>query len=152
MKVSQFVRLCFVLCIPLVIYAIASQDTVHPVIMGYPYVLDGDTIRIDKYKVRLWGIDAEELSEPNGLSAREALMNIIGTEQVTCTLYELSHDRHVGYCVSHTGDIAEALVRMGKALDCWAFSHGKYRQFEPADARYHLLQKPYCENIHESKS
>jgi micrococcal nuclease len=134
-------------------YLIASQDTTHPVISGYPYIHDGDTIRIGKYHIRLWGIDAEELDEPHGIEAQRALARVIGTSKVSCTLYEMSYKRHVGrcfivracgeWCATHT-DIGEEMIRSGYALDCRAYSGGKYRQLEPAGVRVKLLQKAYC--------
>lgn len=137
------IRLAFLFCSIVFAYSVYSQDTVHPVVMGYPYVHDGDTIRIGQYWIRLFGIDAEELDEPNGIRARDELMKIIGTSSVTCTLYEMSYRRHVGTCVTHTGkDIGLELIKSGWALDCPAYSGGRYAHLSPANSA--LAQKPYC--------
>lgn len=53
---------------------------------------------------------------------------------------ESSHDRLVGTCFLPDGrDLAAELVKQGLALDWATFSGGKYRCFEPADARRRLM-------------
>ena len=95
--------------------------------------------------MRLHGIDAEELNEPNGLKAKAMMQFIIGSNQVTCNLNGgKSYERYVGTCYVKGIDLGIAMVAAGYALDCAHYSHGVYRQFEPSDARKHLIQKPYC--------
>jgi endonuclease YncB( thermonuclease family) len=114
-------------------------------ISGQAFTLDGDTIVVEGIHVRLHGIDAEELNEPNGLKAKAMMKFIIGQDEVTCKLNgEKSYDRYVGTCYVKGIDLGIAMVAAGYALDCAHYSHGVYRQFEPSDARKHLIQKPYC--------
>jgi endonuclease YncB( thermonuclease family) len=114
-------------------------------ITGHAYIIDGDTVIVQGYHVRLHGIDAEELNEPNGLKAKAMMQFIIGSNQVNCNLNgEKSYDRYVGTCYVKGIDLGIAMVAAGYALDCAHYSHGMYRQFEPSDARKHLIQKPYC--------
>ena len=114
-------------------------------ISGQAYPIDGDSVIVDGVHVRLHGIDAEELNEPNGLKAKAMMQFIIGRNEVTCNLNgEKSYERYVGTCYVKGVDLGIAMVAAGYALDCAHYSHGMYRQFEPSDARKHLIQKPYC--------
>ncbi len=117
------------------------------VLSGTPTAVDGDTIRFPQGLVRIAGIDAEELHEPNGERARSVLhMLLANTKKVTCTPtpYE-SHNRKVMTCQTHEGvDVGEYMVRSGWALDCETYSRRKYRRYEPVGARDRLIQKPYC--------
>lgn len=117
------------------------------VLTGTPSVHDGDTLTIQGQAVRLFGIDAEELNEPHGPRAREALRSIVrSTPQVRCELTgDRSYNRMVGVCYTAEGvDIGAALVHGGFVLDCSRYSNFKYRQFEPMAIRNTLIQKPYC--------
>ena len=113
-------------------------------ISGTATVHDGDTIYVNHQTIRLWGVDAEELSEPNGPAARAALHNIIGNARVVCTPVGASHQRTVARCDVAGRDVGEALIKSGAALDCAHYSKGYYRKAEPAGARARLIQKPYC--------
>ena len=115
-------------------------------ITGPAYVIDGDTIVVDRYHVRIAGVDAEELNEPNGLKAKAMMQYIIGGSNVTCELSGLrSHKRYVGTCKTQAfDDIGAKIIESGYALDCAHYSGGKYRKLEPPDARQRLIQKPYC--------
>lgn len=95
--------------------------------------------------MRLNGIDAEELSEPHGYEAREAMRRIAGA-YVSCRLNgERTYNRVVGTCINSRGqDIAAEMVRQGHALDCAHYSMGKYRSLEPAGVRRLLRHKGYC--------
>jgi micrococcal nuclease len=112
---------------------------------GVAVVHDGDTIRVAGASIRLAGIDAEELSEPNGAAATTAMQRIVGTEMITCVVSGKSYNRFVATCTREDGtDIGGELVRRGFALDCAHYSGGKYRGLEPVGARARLLQKFYC--------
>jgi endonuclease YncB( thermonuclease family) len=126
---------------------ICSILGVCAVLAGTPSVHDGDTLTINGQAVRLFGIDAEELDEPNGPRARSALRALVrGTPHVRCQLTgEKSYNRMVGICHTAEGvNLNEAMVRGGYALDCARYSDGIYRQFEPMAIRLTLIQKPYC--------
>jgi micrococcal nuclease len=116
-------------------------------LMGPHRVIDGDTIVVAGTTVRLNGIDAEELSEPHGHAARAALQAVVGVGgPVRCQLNgDRTRGREVGVCFNALSqDIGAELVKRGLALDCAAFSGGRYRRLEPAGARTRLTQKPYC--------
>lgn len=115
--------------------------------MGKPLVTDGDTLRIGDTRIRLKGIDAEEMNEPNGPAAKDAMLAVVGRGDVFCTdTGERSYNRIVAWCVTALGDdIGAKLVSMGAVLDCARYSGGRYRSLEPAGIRSKLRQKRYCE-------
>lgn len=111
---------------------------------GSATVIDGDTISLMGLHIRLQGIDAEELSEPHGIAARDELHRLI-KDGVTCKLTGArSYDRYVGKCNVGIIDVGAWLVAYGFALDCAHYSNGEYRKLEPKDVRSKLIQKPYC--------
>ena len=112
---------------------------------GPARVIDGDTIIVENYHVRLMGVDAEESNEPNGPAAKSYLENLLHNQIVHCQWNgEKSYHRYVAVCRTAAGDIAAQLVYFGLALDCRRFSNGKYRHLEPNGIRTVLRQKPYC--------
>ena len=111
---------------------------------GSGYAIDGDTVVVEGFHVRLAGLDAEELKEPNGLAAKYAMMRFINGP-VTCKLTgNKSYNRYVGSCFVAGNDLAAMMVAQGYALDCARYSGGKYRHLEPAGIRQKLIQKSYC--------
>ena len=63
MMFSNKIRISFLLSISFIFFLISfnhskSQEIVN--LVGIAEVIDGDTIRIDKKKIRLFGIDAPE--------------------------------------------------------------------------------------------
>lgn len=122
-------------------------------VTGPARVVDGDTIHIKTAtgaspvttRVRLYGIDAEELHMRHGYAARGALVDIIGPSHVTCVPMGTSHQRIIGKCSTATvPDIGAEMVRRGHALDCARYSGGAYRHLEPWHARTTLRAAPYC--------
>ena len=109
-------------------------------IRGPCYVIDGDTIRIGKTKIRLAGLDAPELDEPYGQKSKWAMVQICKGHQIRVALSgEQSYDRLVGTCYLEDGtDIGAALIKQGLALDGGHFSKGKYRHLEPSGIRWKL--------------
>jgi endonuclease YncB( thermonuclease family) len=93
-----------------------------------PQVLDGDTLKFGKQRVRLYGIDAPELHQTcdggtwaAGKLAREALVEIIGGQPVTCVVV-VPRDRYgrpVLTCSVGKMDLAYAMAERGWA---WAFT------------------------------
>lgn len=119
----------------------ASPPPLTPtVLQGRCWVVDGDTIVIDKVHIRLAGIDAPELDHPWGKQSKWALVQLCKGQTVTAHIRpELSYDRVVAECFLSDGrDLAAELVRAGMALDWPKFSGGKYRHLETADARRKL--------------
>jgi micrococcal nuclease len=121
-------------------------------ISGQATVIDSDTIVVEGIHIRLSGVDAEELNEPYGKQARDAMRTIIGHSLVTCSLTgDRSYSRYVGTCytalpalLSQSIDIGAEIIRLGFALDCQHYSGGKYKPLEPQGIHAKLIQKPYC--------
>jgi endonuclease YncB( thermonuclease family) len=51
---------------------------------GRAYVLDGDSLAMEgDLRIRLWGLDAPEMSQPEGRAAKDHLTLLIGTHPLT---------------------------------------------------------------------
>lgn len=110
---------------------------VSMLIEGRAYVIDGDTIRIGKTKIRLAGIDAPELDRPWGQKSKWEMIRICKGHRIRVELTgDTSYDRLVGTCFLPDGtDIGAEIVKAGLALDGGYYSKGKYRHLEPAGVR-----------------
>jgi micrococcal nuclease len=120
----------------------ATAHSVKPpvVLEGPAYVIDGDTITIQKTQVRLFGIDAPELNHPYGKNAKWALMRLCKGHTLRAEVTdEDAYGRTVAKCFLPDGrDLSEELVRQGLALDWPKFSGGKYSHLEVAGVRKKL--------------
>ena len=91
------------------------------------FVVDGDTIRCNDARVRLWGIDAPEMSEPDGHRSRRHLVVLTRGQRVVCR--PRGRDRYrrvVARCFVGTTDLACAMVAAGHAKDWPRYSRGFY--------------------------
>jgi endonuclease YncB( thermonuclease family) len=105
---------------------------------------DGDTLRIDGVRVRLWGMDAPELGAmclrgehtyDAGAAARDALVGLISNRAVECARVELDrYGRTVARCSVDGLDLSGAMVRAGWAYEFIRYSKGQY-QAEESEAR-----------------
>jgi endonuclease YncB( thermonuclease family) len=97
------------------------------------YVVDGDTLKIDGERIRLYGIDAAELHQPcdngewrPGPLARDALAAFIGSQVVAC--WPIIHDRYgrtVARCFAGGQDLGALMVSSGWAWAYVSSSSGK---------------------------
>lgn len=119
---------------------LAADRTERPVLRGRCWVIDGDTIVIDKVHIRLAGIDAPELDQPYGQMAKRALMALCKGQVITAVADgSLSHDRTVAVCRLEDGrDLSAEMVRAGLALDWKKHSGGQYRHLEAEGLRRKL--------------
>lgn len=114
-------------------------------ICGSPIAVDGDTLRFGKQYVRLWGVDAEELDEPNGPRARAILKDVVDGRHIKCTVVTIdNYGRSVGRCTVGSIDVNREVIARGGALDCRRYSGGAFASVEPSTSRTKLSQKPYC--------
>ncbi|MGA0241816.1 MAG: thermonuclease family protein [Candidatus Marinamargulisbacteria bacterium] len=91
-------------------------------------VVDGDTIHVktpegDRKKVRLWGIDAPELTQKDGAVAGRFLASLIGGESVI--LHVVDTDEY-GRLVAKVTDaqgrfVNEEMIKMGLAWVYWYY-------------------------------
>ena len=117
-----------------------AVQSVEKVVRGPCWVVDGDTIIIDKLPIRIAGIDAPEMDHPYGKQSKWALVKLCKGQVVTARIRpELSYDRLVAECFLPDGrDLGAEMVKAGLALDWPKFSGGKYRHLETSDARKRL--------------
>jgi len=105
---------------------------------GGVHVSDGDSLRIDGERIRLWGIDAPELSQKCekmgvaydcGITARDALVRQIGDTPISCeTVNTDRYGRTVARCFVCGKDLGGLMVRQGWALDYERYSRGHYKR------------------------
>ena len=86
-------------------------------------VTDGDSLKIDGERIRLWGVDAPELGQKCewrrqpfdcGRAAKETLIRLTQGRLVEC--HKVATDRHgrtVARCQAGGEDLATAMVRAG---------------------------------------
>lgn len=114
------------------LFAATIDNTLADSLSGRATVVDGDTLKIGKERIRLFGIDAPEKTQicqgPDGhpWKAGQAsgawLADLIGRRPVTCEwTHRDRYGRALATCHQETIDINAAMVRSG-----WAFAFGKY--------------------------
>lgn len=114
------------------------------VIEGPARVVDGDTIDLAGFRVRLNGVAAPERSEPGGAEATAELRRIVAGQVVRCSVTgEQTHGREVGTCWIGARDIGAAVIAAGRARDCRRFSAGRYAAIELPEAEA-LPLPTYC--------
>ena len=97
-------------------------------IIGTPYIVDGDTIKINNFKIRFFGIDAPEIKQTCmlnniewecGKESKNFLINIIDNENIRCeVLNKDMYKRLICECF-----IKDKLVAM---LYYYAYKYHKY--------------------------
>ena len=109
-------------------------------LVGKAWVIDGDTIVVNKIKIRLAGIDAPELDQPWGQKSKWGMVRICKGQTLHVELTgETSYDRLVGTCYLPDGrDIGAEIIKAGLALDGSYFSKGKYLHLEQQGMRQKL--------------
>jgi endonuclease YncB( thermonuclease family) len=84
---------------------------------GRVFVLDGDTVEVSGTRVRLFGMDAPELSQDGGLKAKSHLIRLAGGEDVRVEPHAVDcYDRIVARVWLGDTDLSEAMVRGGFAI------------------------------------
>lgn len=109
-------------------------------VIGRAQIIDGDSIRIKKTEIRLFGVDAPEIAHPYGQKAKWALVKLCKGQDVTAEIVNVdTHGRTVAKCLLPDGrDLSAEMVKLGLAIDWPKFSGGEYRVFEPPGVRRQL--------------
>ena len=122
-----------------------EQQSARPVpnrteVCGAAYIVDGDTLIIQKTQIRLFGIDAPELDHPHGKSANWALVSLCKGKTVRAEITaQDTHGRTVARCYLEDGrDLSAEMIRLGLAIDWPKFSGGKYSSLEVPGVRKKL--------------
>lgn len=99
-------------------------------------VVDGDTIRIDGERVRLWGVDAPERRQrcqingqdrAIGEEATEGLSAILAAGPLRCDPRDRDrYGRTVAECWAGDTNVSEAMVRLGWAWALPRYSRDRY--------------------------
>ena len=111
---------------------------------GVASAIDGDTIIINNYKIRLSGVSAPELNEEGGNEAKQAMQKILENKTIKCSLSgRKSYERYIGVCWIGAVDVGALIILQGFARDCFRYSSGRYKALEPEPARYLPLPQ-YC--------
>jgi endonuclease YncB( thermonuclease family) len=114
---------------------------IMPVYAGEIIALEGDVLRIDGKRVRLWGIDAPEGGQQclrdgkpwyPAPEATAALGRLVATvSRIDCTTMDRDRfGRAVALCRSNGVDIGQEMVRKGWAFDFRRYSGGAYGAVE----------------------
>lgn len=115
-----FLLLAIVLILPPAAYAEPTLDG------KVTRIVDGDTFRMGKVRVRLWGVDAPERDTPSGPGATRHLSELIAGQDVSCVITGVSYERLVGQCRVGERDISALMASDGWARDYQYFSQGHY--------------------------
>lgn len=115
------------------------QSPAEP-IRGTARALDGDSLRIGRRQVRLWGIDAPEFEQrcdrdgrswACGQAARAALASRVDGRLLVCVPRDRdAYRRWVSVCRIAGHSLNEWMVREGWALDYRRYSDGAYAHAE----------------------
>ncbi len=104
--------------------SLAAYSLSKPVMMtGTAVAIDGDTIIMERQRIRLHGIDAPELkqtcaySQPCGETSKEYLQKLIKGRTVMCKkVAEDKYGRPVATCKVDGHDLGDMLVLYGHAI------------------------------------
>lgn len=111
------------------------------ILTGAAWVTDGDTIKVQKTQIRLFGIDAPELNHPYGQKTKWALHKLCKGHTIRVEVTDVDHyGRTVAKCYLPDGrDLSAEMVKMGLAIDWPKFSGKKYSHLEKPDVRKKLF-------------
>lgn len=132
-----------------VAFAVAVVALLHRISVAHAelHIIDGDTIRIDGIRVRLFGIDAPERGQPGAREATEHLRQLIGRERPDCKSvdYDKRNKRPVMLCAVRGADLSLAMVRAGYAVVWCHFVRklrpGKLAMLQRAEAEAKMAKR-----------
>lgn len=80
---------------------------------GPAYIIDGDSLRIQKTEIRLFGVDAPEINHPYGQKAKWKLLELCKGQRITAEITAIDHfGRAVAKCYLPDGtDVSAEVVR-----------------------------------------
>ncbi len=107
------------------------NQTYGKTILGKAKIIDGDTVHISNYKIRLHAIDAPEIKQrctkngkewSCGLESANFLENLIGDKKIKCeTNGRDRYKRYIGVCYKKNLDLNREMVING-----WAIAYRYY--------------------------
>tara|TARA_Y100001936_G_C16040397_1_gene651210 strand:+ start:704 stop:1168 length:465 start_codon:yes stop_codon:yes gene_type:complete len=111
----------------LITYSIVNSAE-NNVVKGKARIIDGDTIEINKEKIRFGGINSPERNETGYRLAKDKLIEKIANNILTC-VREKNKDKYrrtVAECFIDGESLSSFMVREGYACDYIYYSKGKY--------------------------
>lgn len=103
------------------------------------HVVDGDTMRVNGIKIRVWGVDAPEIDQRGYQQATDVLKEKALLKNVSCVIRDRDrYGRIVAQCFRDKDDVGAAVIRSGWARDYHRHSKGYYLKEEAAAKRDHL--------------
>ena len=95
---------------------------------GKARIIDGDTIEINKEKIRFGGINSPERNEVGYRLAKDKLTEKISKNIITCVRekYKDKYRRTVAECFINGESLSSFMVKKGYACDYIYYSKGKY--------------------------
>ncbi|MFD1197432.1 thermonuclease family protein [Brucella gallinifaecis] len=131
--------LIFFALVTIIVFLPDNRQTTES-LTGSVYVIDGDTVVINKVHIRLLGIDAPEMAQNCqiagrdylcGREARNALRNRINGQPIRCETSDIDkYGRDLARCYLGETNLNRWMVEQG-----WAVSYWDYRS-EEAQARH----------------
>lgn len=118
----------------------STRESPTRLVSGRAYVVDGDTLKISKTQVRLFGVDAPEMNHPYGQKAKWAMVALCKGQTVSAEITgDDEYGRMVAKCTLEDGrDLSAEMVKQGMAIDWPKFSGGAYASLEPEGVRKKL--------------
>jgi len=91
-------------------------------------VLDGATLKLQGYAIRIWGIAVPAPSRADGMRSTIGLFRLIDGRIVSCHLdNQRDGSAYLGKCEAGGLDIGALMVDGGYARDCPAVTNARYR-------------------------
>lgn len=112
-------------------------ETISGVVL---HVTDGDTLRMNGVKIRLWGVDAPEKEQRGFDQAGAILAAVAQLRMVDCRIRAYDrYDRLVTQCLRRSDrlDIGKAVIESGWAKDYPRYSQGFYAAAENSARKSH---------------
>ena len=118
----------------------SSTPDVGEKLEGPAYIIEGDSLRIQKTEIRLFGVDAPEINHPYGQKAKWKLLELCKGQRITAEITAIDHfGRAVAKCYLPDGtDVSAEMVRQGHAIDWPRHSGGVYTHLESPGVRKRL--------------
>jgi len=118
------------------LFLLYFQSILSKVIEGIARVIDGDSLIINKQRIRLQNIDAPELSQTcdlgkeMGLEAKNFLQQYIKSISIRCEYYEIDqYNRILATCYMNSENLNELMVKKGLAFN-YDYYGNKYKSQE----------------------
>ena len=131
--IADFAIILILLVLVIIVYRYAGSDDT---ITGKPQVIDGDTVKIDGFSIRLIGIDAPEHNQtchkqsviyPCGTASTRALKKMIGSMSIDCHGWQKDiYQRLLATCYLSKRKPGEQSLNQKMVRAGWAVSYNDY--------------------------